>query len=228
MAHRGEPVDHVLGRSRGGLSTKVHLAAGAHARRLAFTVTAGQAGDAPAFETVMSRIRVPRTGPGRPRTRPLAVLGDRAYSSRAIRSHLRRRGIRTVIPQPSDQVGHRLRRGRLGGRPPGVDREPYKLEHRRAVHQPTQAVVRAWSHEPTNSPPLTRPHSTSRASSSGPDADQRDRTQPSTRAARRLVGGALDTELADFRSVLHQFGVHPGDHVCDGVSGVVLPGERGG
>ncbi|MFF0163885.1 IS5 family transposase [Streptomyces sp. NPDC005263] len=118
--------DHALGRSRGGLSTKVHLAADGRARPLAFTVTAGQAGDAPAFETVMSRIRVPRTGPGRPRTRPLTVLADRAYSSRAIRSHLRRRGIRAVIPQPYDQVGHRLRRGRLGGRPPAFDSEAYK------------------------------------------------------------------------------------------------------
>ncbi|MFD6192062.1 IS5 family transposase [Streptomyces sp. NPDC060275] len=127
---RGRPTpaspDHALGRSRGGLSTKVHLAADGRARPLAFTVTAGQAGDAPAFETVMSRVRVPRTGPGRPRTRPLAVLADRAYSSRAIRSHLRRRGIRAVIPQPSDQVGHRLRRGRLGGRPPGFDSQAYK------------------------------------------------------------------------------------------------------
>ncbi|MER7408482.1 IS5 family transposase [Streptomyces sp. NPDC000070] len=122
----GEPSDHALGRSRGGLSTKVHLAADGRARPLAFTVTAGQAGDAPAFETVMSRIRVPRRGPGRPRTRPLAVLADRAYSARAIRTHLRRRGIRAVIPQPSDQVGHRLRRGRFGGRPPGFDSEAYK------------------------------------------------------------------------------------------------------
>ncbi|MFE9417054.1 IS5 family transposase [Streptomyces griseofuscus] len=125
-SHSGEPADHALGRSRGGLSTKVHLAADGRARPLAFTVTAGQAGDAPAFETVMSRIRVPRSGPGRPRTRPLAVLADRAYSSRAIRSHLRRRGIRAVIPQPSDQVGHRLRRGQLGGRPPSFDSEAYK------------------------------------------------------------------------------------------------------
>ncbi len=123
--YRGEPADHALGRSRGGLSTKVHLAADGRARPLALT-SAGQAGDAPAFETVMSRIRVPRTGPGSPRSRPLAVLADRAYSSRAIRSHLRRRGIRAVIPQPSDQTGHRLRRGRLGRRPPSFDREAYK------------------------------------------------------------------------------------------------------
>lgn len=74
----------------------------------------------------MAGIRVPRSGPGRPRTRPDAVLADRAYSSRAIRSHLRRRGIRAVIPQPSDQIGHRLRRGRAGGRPPVFDSEAYK------------------------------------------------------------------------------------------------------
>ncbi|WP_200823141.1 transposase [Actinacidiphila yanglinensis] len=87
---------------------------------------AGQAGDAPAFEAVMAGIRVPRSGPGRPRTRPDAVLADRAYSSRAIREHRRRRGIRAVIPQPADQNGHRLRRGRAGGRPPGFDAEAYK------------------------------------------------------------------------------------------------------
>lgn len=39
-----EAADHALGRSRGGLSTKVHLAADGHARPLAFTVPAGQAG----------------------------------------------------------------------------------------------------------------------------------------------------------------------------------------
>lgn len=64
--------------------------------------------------------------PGRPRTRPDAVLADRAYSSRAIRKHLHRRGIRAVIPQPSDQLGHRLRRGRAGGRPPAFDAEAYR------------------------------------------------------------------------------------------------------
>ncbi|MFI5831502.1 IS5 family transposase [Streptomyces sp. NPDC051578] len=125
-ADRNEPADHALGRSRGGLSTKIHVVADGFARPLGLAVTAGQAGDAPAFETVMARIRVPRTGPGRPRTRPTMVLADRAYSSRAIRGHLRRRQIRAVIPQPSDQIGHRLRRGRQGGRPPGFDAEAYK------------------------------------------------------------------------------------------------------
>ncbi|MFD9934164.1 IS5 family transposase [Streptomyces massasporeus] len=123
---RCELDDHGLGRSRGGLSTKVHIASDSHARPLALHVTAGQAGDAPAFEAVMAGIQAPRSGPGRPRTRPEAVLADRAYSSRAIRGHLRQRGIRAVIPQPSDQIGHRLRRGRDGGRPPAFDAEAYK------------------------------------------------------------------------------------------------------
>jgi transposase len=54
------------------------------------------------------------------------VLADKAYSSRAIRLHLRQRKIRAVIPQPADQAANRKRRGRLGGRPPAFDRETYK------------------------------------------------------------------------------------------------------
>ncbi|WP_435594433.1 IS5 family transposase [Streptomyces panacea] len=121
----GEPHDHAIGRSRGGLTTKIHLTSDAHSRPLAFVLTAGQAGDAPAFPAVMAQLRVPRPR-GRPRTRPDTVLADKAYSSRAIREHLRKRGIRAVIPVPADQRSHRLRRGRQGGRQPAFDREAYK------------------------------------------------------------------------------------------------------
>ncbi|MDQ0808379.1 transposase [Streptomyces sp. B3I7] len=31
-----------------------------------------------------------------------------------------------MIPQPSDQIAKRKKRGRSGGRPPGFDREAYK------------------------------------------------------------------------------------------------------
>jgi len=89
---------------------------------MAFVLTAGQAGDAPAVTDVMARLRVPRRR-GRPRTRPDMVLADEAYSSRAIREHLRKRGIQAVIPVPADQRNHRLRRGSRGGRPPAFDRE---------------------------------------------------------------------------------------------------------
>ncbi|MFJ6790018.1 IS5 family transposase [Streptomyces angustmyceticus] len=120
-----EPHDHALGRSRGGLTTKIHLAADGRCRPLAFHLTAGQAGDAPAFTQVMAAIRVERPR-GRPRTRPMAILADKAYSSRAIREHLRKRKIRAVIPQPADQIANRKRLGRHGGRPPAFHKTAYK------------------------------------------------------------------------------------------------------
>ena len=75
---------------------------------------------------LMDHLRVARQGPGRPRTRPERLRGDKAYSSRAIRHHLRRRGIISVIPEPADQQGHRKRRGRKGGRPVTYDVQDYK------------------------------------------------------------------------------------------------------
>jgi len=125
-----EPDGHGVGRSRGGLTTKIHLAVDASFNVLAAVITAGQRGDASIFEQVMDRIRVPRIGGGRPRTRPGHVLADRAYSSRRIRSYLRRRGIACTIPEKRDQAGHRVRRGSLGGRPPGFDRDMYKRRHK--------------------------------------------------------------------------------------------------
>ncbi|MGW6396432.1 IS5 family transposase [Streptomyces sp. NPDC055103] len=124
-----EPDDHGLGRSRGGFTTKIHLACEQGQKPLSLLVTAGQRGDSPQFEPVLNAIRVPRTGPGRPRRRPLRVRGDKAYSSRANRAYLRRRGIRCTIPEPADQVRNRKRRGRAGGRPPAFDSQDYKARH---------------------------------------------------------------------------------------------------
>ncbi|MCX4637073.1 IS5 family transposase [Streptomyces sp. RPA4-5] len=124
-----EPEDHGLGRSRGGFTTKIHLACGQGQKPLSLLITAGQRGDSPQFEPVLNAIGVARPGVGRPRSRPLRVRGDRTYSSRANRAHLRRRGIRCTIPEPVDQVRNRRRRGRAGGRPPFFDREDYKARH---------------------------------------------------------------------------------------------------
>nr|WP_255345824.1 IS5 family transposase [Streptomyces chartreusis] len=125
-----EPDDHAIGRSRGGLTTKIHLAVDSSFQVLAAAVTAGQRGDAPLFTELMNHISVPRTGSGRPRNRPVHVLADRAYSSREIREYLRRRQIPHTIPEKRDQVRHRLRRGSSGGRPPVFDREKDKLRHK--------------------------------------------------------------------------------------------------
>lgn len=77
----------------------------------------------------MAGIRVARPGGGHPRTRPDRVRADKAYSSRAIRAHLRRRHIPATIPVPDDQARHRRRRGSRGGRPPVFDPEDYRRRH---------------------------------------------------------------------------------------------------
>jgi transposase len=95
-------------------------------RPLVVLVSAGQANDAPVFEHLLAHLKVGRANGGAPRTRPDRVRADKAYSSRAIRAELRRRGITAVIPEPSDQIAHRKRRGPVGGRPPAFDAADYK------------------------------------------------------------------------------------------------------
>lgn len=118
-----------LGRSRGGLSTKTHLLADARCRPLAAVLSPGQRGDTLAYPVLMARLRIARRGPGRPRTRPDHLLGDKAYSAGPLRADLRRRGIRATIPVKDDQAAHRRRRGSRGGRPPAFDAEAYKTRN---------------------------------------------------------------------------------------------------
>ncbi len=56
-----------LGRSRGGLTTKIHPAVDGRGRPLAVLLTAGPAGDNPQLFALLDAIRVHDGGPGRPR-----------------------------------------------------------------------------------------------------------------------------------------------------------------
>src|SRR3954463_8687206 len=122
----GKPSREAIGRSRGGLTSKIHLAADRRCRPISRVTSAGQRHDSLGFRPVMAGIRIRRRGPGRPRSRPGRALGDKAYSSREIRVYLRKRRIRATIAEPADQKKNRLRRGSTGGRPPRFDPEAYK------------------------------------------------------------------------------------------------------
>ena len=163
-----EPPDYGIGRSRGGLSTKVHQLVDGQGLPLVIAITAGQAGDSPMLLPLRADLRVSRAA-GRPRTRPDAVRGGKAYSSRSIRTHLRDRGITAVIPQPTDQIGHRKRRGKRDGRPPAFDADDYKGRNviERSLWPPSSNGA-DWPPATTNSPPPTAPQSSSTPSSPGP------------------------------------------------------------
>ena len=75
---------------------------------------------------LLDQLRIPRCGPGRPRTTPDALRGDKAYSAKAHRDSLRARGVKVVIPEKADQRANRKNKGSRGGRPVGFDAEDYK------------------------------------------------------------------------------------------------------
>ena len=136
-----EPADHAIGRSRGGLATKIHALCDANLRPLVLLLGPGQGGDSPMFPEVLGSLRVPGLGGGRPRTTPHRAMGDKAYSSKANRKMLRVQGIKAVIPEKSDQIANRKRRGKSGGRPPHLDKEAYK---RRNVIERCFETFKQW------------------------------------------------------------------------------------
>lgn len=89
-----EPVDHALGRSQGGFSTKLHLVVESHGHALGITLTPGQRHESTEFENVMESVPLVCNDVNWPE----AVAGDKAYSSTKIRIWLGTRKIEDVIP----------------------------------------------------------------------------------------------------------------------------------
>lgn len=90
------------------------------------SLTAGQAGDNPQLLPLIDGIRVTGDRPGRPRSRPDAVIADKAYSHPSTRKAMRARRIRFTCPQRDDQIAYRAAQGSHGGRPPAFDAQLYK------------------------------------------------------------------------------------------------------
>jgi hypothetical protein len=79
-----------LGRSRGGLSTKIHLKTDLDGNPLDCRLTGGEASDSTQFETSLD------TGPD---ICPCVALTDKGYDSQANRAAVRERGITPIIPR---------------------------------------------------------------------------------------------------------------------------------
>jgi Transposase DDE domain len=110
-----------------------------------------------------------QTGVGRPRTRPDRVLADKAYSSKANRTYLRRRGIKATIPIKDDQATNRRKPGSNGGRPPTFDKQIYRHRHALECGINNSRTIGRWPLASTSSPRATKPPSRSQRSTSGSD-----------------------------------------------------------
>nr|WP_080591579.1 IS5 family transposase [Cutibacterium acnes] len=120
-----EPAGHGIGRSRGGLTTKIHQVVDGNGRPLAMVVTGGQRNDGAMMQDTLKDIYVPRPT-GRPRTTPDTVMADRGYTSGVNREYLRDHHVKAVIPQKKNEIASRKKKGSKGGHPPAFDAEAYK------------------------------------------------------------------------------------------------------
>ena len=71
-----EPLDHALGRSRGGLTTKIHMVCDANGVPLRFMLSPGQASDIAHAQPLLDHVRIPGK-PERPRKRSRWLLADK-------------------------------------------------------------------------------------------------------------------------------------------------------
>jgi transposase len=97
-------------------------------------VTPGQRHEATQVATLLERGAIKRTGRGRPRLRPERIVGDKGYTGRPIRTHLRRRGIGAVIPRLKTESRRGVRFDRAADRERNVvERTINRLQQHRAI-----------------------------------------------------------------------------------------------
>jgi len=99
-----EPEDHAIGRSRGGLSCKIHILCDRVGHPLHFHLTAGQVHESTVFDTILigaNEQLIDTTGV--PVAWPIALTGDKGYRADWIDEYLVNLGIKPVIPSKSNE-----------------------------------------------------------------------------------------------------------------------------
>ena len=92
----GGQAAQALGRSRGGLSTKIHAGCRDERTGIAVVLTAGQCHESPVFETVFAQVP--------PEPSLTHAIMDKAYDSHDLREYLLQQNIVPVIPPKSNRI----------------------------------------------------------------------------------------------------------------------------
>ena len=99
-----EPDDHALGRSRGGLSSKIHILCDGQGHPLHAEVTAGQVHESTALDILLAQTdQDVLDAQGHPIAWPAALAGDKGYRADWIDEYLLDLEIRPVIPSKAKE-----------------------------------------------------------------------------------------------------------------------------
>lgn len=99
-----EPVDHALGRSRGGFSTKIHILCDSYGHPLHFYLTPGQEHESQSLKILLEEADERLCGSdGEPVAWPLQLGGDKGYRADWIDTFLLGLGIEPVIPSKENE-----------------------------------------------------------------------------------------------------------------------------
>tara|TARA_Y100000590_G_C15423262_1_gene902222 strand:+ start:286 stop:852 length:567 start_codon:yes stop_codon:yes gene_type:complete len=107
-ARRGEY--RAIGKSRGGATTKIHMAADAHGNPIDFEITGGEVHDSQVAEKLLEIAE---------KVEGENFIGDKGYDSKAIRESAQAKGIQPQIPTKKNSKKPN----------PNFDRQLYKYRH---------------------------------------------------------------------------------------------------
>lgn len=99
-----EPLDHALGRSRGGFSTKIHILCDGNGLPLHFHLTGGQTHESSVLDELLAsadQCLLDENGERIPW--PFALSGDKGYRADWIDAYLLNLGIEPVIPSKENE-----------------------------------------------------------------------------------------------------------------------------
>ncbi len=114
-----EPLDHALGRSRGGFSTKIHILCDSNGLPLHFHLTAGQTHESSVLdELLIAADQSLLDQDGERIAWPFALGGDKGYRADWIDEYLLNLGISPVIPSKESEDRTE--------RPVAFDKEAYR------------------------------------------------------------------------------------------------------
>lgn len=100
--------ERAIGRSRGGSTTKIHIAADAHGNPIDFEITGGEVHDTQVAGQVIQKVKAAEN-----------LIADKGYDSEAVRNEVQSNGGTPIIPRKSNSIQPN----------PEFDSYLYKLRH---------------------------------------------------------------------------------------------------